>query len=70
MTRIDRGRGFVRPVIGLTAYHDQEKAQLYLRDNYLRSVLDAGGLPVLLPPSDGFSDAFLSDAGFAAEALG
>ena len=27
-------------------------------------------LPALLPPSDGFSDIFLSDFGFAAEALG
>ena len=47
----------MRPVIGLTAYHDQEKAQLYLRDNYLRSVLDAGGLPVLLPQIDTKADA-------------
>ena len=38
----------MRPFIGVTPSHDEEKAQLYLRENYLSSLSDAGGFPVIL----------------------
>ena len=38
----------MRPLIGITPSHDEEKAQLYIRENYLSSVSDAGGFPVIL----------------------
>ena len=39
----------MKPLIGVTAYHNTGEKTLYLRENYLNSVLQAGGLPVLLP---------------------
>ena len=39
----------MKPLIGMTAYHNMAESTLYLRENYLTSVLSAGGLPVLLP---------------------
>lgn len=39
----------MKPIIGVTAYHNTSEKTLYLRENYLSSVLQAGGLPVLLP---------------------
>ncbi len=38
-----------RPLIGVSGSHDVERRQLYIRENYMESVLRAGGLPVLLP---------------------
>lgn len=39
-----------KPLIGLTASHDQKKSSLALRLNYTESVSRAGGIPVILPP--------------------
>lgn len=38
-----------RPIIGISGSHNVEEHQLFLRENYMESVLRAGGLPVLLP---------------------
>ena len=38
-----------RPLIGISGSHNVQDRQLFLRENYMQSVLDAGGLPVLLP---------------------
>lgn len=38
-----------RPLIGISGSHNVEERQLFLRENYMQSVLDAGGIPVLLP---------------------
>ena len=38
-----------RPIIGISGSHNIEEHQLFLRENYMESVLRAGGLPVLLP---------------------
>lgn len=37
------------PVIGVSGSHNIEGKYLFLRENYLNSVIRAGGLPVLLP---------------------
>ena len=37
-----------RPIIGLTAYHDRERATIYLRENYLSAVSYTGGLPFII----------------------
>ena len=42
----------MRPWIGVTASHDAEKEQLYLRENYLSSLSNAGALPVILQQTD------------------
>ena len=42
----------MRPLIGVTPSHDAEKAQLYVRENYLSAVSDAGGYPVVLQQTD------------------
>ena len=39
----------MRPLIGITASHNEENCQVYLRENYAQAVLNAGGLPVILP---------------------
>ena len=39
----------MRPIIALTPSHDAEKSQFFLRENYSEAVLQAGGLPVVLP---------------------
>ena len=38
-----------RPFIGISATYLMEKQQILLRDTYTNAVLEAGGLPVLLP---------------------
>ena len=38
-----------RPLIGVSGSHNVPEKQLFVRENYLQSVLRAGGLPVLLP---------------------
>ena len=38
-----------RPIIGISGSHSIGEHQLFLRENYMESVLRAGGLPVLLP---------------------
>ena len=38
-----------RPIIGISGSHNVEDHQLFIRENYMESVLRAGGLPVLLP---------------------
>ena len=38
-----------RPLIGVCGSHNVEALQLFVRENYLQSVIAAGGLPVLLP---------------------
>ncbi len=38
-----------RPLIGISGSHNAQERQLFLRENYMQSVLDAGGIPVLLP---------------------
>ena len=38
-----------RPMIGISGSHNVEEHQLFIRENYMESVLRAGGLPVLLP---------------------
>ena len=38
-----------RPIIGISGSHNVADHQLFLRENYMESVLRAGGLPVLLP---------------------
>lgn len=39
----------MRPLIGISGSHNVRDCQLFVRENYLQSVLNAGGLPVLLP---------------------
>lgn len=39
----------MRPVIGVCASHDTEKKTFFVRENYMESIMRAGGLPVLLP---------------------
>ena len=38
-----------RPLIGVSGSHNIADRQLFVRENYLQSVIDAGGLPFLLP---------------------
>lgn len=38
-----------RPIIGISGSHNVTEHQLFIRENYMESVLRAGGLPVLLP---------------------
>lgn len=38
-----------RPLIGISGSHNVPERQLFVRENYMESVLRAGGLPVLLP---------------------
>lgn len=38
-----------RPIIGICGSHNVSDRQLFIRENYMQSVLRAGGLPVLLP---------------------
>lgn len=38
-----------RPLIGMSGSRNQEARHLFLRENYMESVLTAGGLPFLLP---------------------
>lgn len=38
-----------RPVIGICGSHNVAERQLFIRENYMQSVLRAGGLPVMLP---------------------
>lgn len=41
------------PIIGITPAYDSENGRLFLRPPYLEAVLDAGGLPVILPLAAG-----------------
>jgi putative glutamine amidotransferase len=48
----------MKPIIGITASHTREKKNL-LNDSYVRAVLHAGGLPVILPavlPDEDFAE--------------
>lgn len=38
-----------RPIIGISGSRSKEERHLFIRENYMESVLRAGGLPVLLP---------------------
>lgn len=38
-----------RPIIGISGSRNVEEKHLFIRENYMESVLRAGGLPVLLP---------------------
>ena len=42
----------MKPRIGVTSSHEADKAQLYIRENYLSSLLDAGMLPMVLPETN------------------
>ena len=52
-----------RPLIGISGSHNVQDRQLFLRENYMQSVLDAGGLPVLLPQTgdEGIAAALLDE---------
>ncbi|MBR5225655.1 MAG: gamma-glutamyl-gamma-aminobutyrate hydrolase family protein [Clostridia bacterium] len=39
----------MRPIIGIAASYSIEKQQILLRDTYTNAVLQAGGMPVILP---------------------
>lgn len=41
-----------RPVIGVSGSHNVTDRQFFVRENYMESVLRAGGIPVLLPEID------------------
>ena len=38
-----------RPLIGISGSHNVADRQMFVRENYMQSVLRAGGIPVLLP---------------------
>lgn len=38
-----------RPIIGISGSHNVADRQMFVRENYMQSVLRAGGIPVLLP---------------------
>lgn len=38
-----------KPVIGITPSHNTENDDISLRPTYLRAILAAGGVPVVLP---------------------
>ncbi len=38
-----------RPLIGVSGSHDGEKRTVFVRENYMDSIINAGGIPVLLP---------------------
>lgn len=38
-----------RPVIGISGSHNAAESRLFIHENYIRTILKAGGLPVLLP---------------------
>ena len=37
------------PIIGISGSHNVADRQMFVRENYMQSVLRAGGIPVLLP---------------------
>ncbi len=39
----------IHPIIGISGSHNIADRQLFVRENYMQSVLRAGGIPVLLP---------------------
>ena len=45
-----------KPVIGITPSHNTENDDISLRPTYLRAVLAAGGIPVVLPLEAGNED--------------
>lgn len=45
-----------KPIIGLTPLYDFEKETLWMRQNYLRAVIAAGGIPLVLPLIDDKND--------------
>ncbi len=48
---LEQGRGQARPLIGITCAHDQSQ-RLFVRQEYVDAVLQAGGIPLLLPALD------------------
>ena len=46
-----------KPIIGITPSHNTENDDISLRPTYLRAVMAAGGLPVVLPLETGADDA-------------
>jgi len=38
-----------KPIIGVTPMYDYEKNMTFIRQGYMESILEAGGLPILLP---------------------
>ncbi|MDD3852589.1 MAG: type 1 glutamine amidotransferase [Syntrophomonadaceae bacterium] len=42
----------MHPIIGITCSKNCQDSSYYLKDYYITSVQQAGGIPVLLPPSD------------------
>ena len=45
-----------KPVIGLTPLYDIEQDRLWMRPNYLRAVIESGGVPLVLPLIDDQAD--------------
>ena len=45
-----------KPVIGITPSHNTENDDISLRPTYLRAILAAGGVPVVLPLEAGDDD--------------
>lgn len=45
-----------KPMIGLTPYYNIETREPYMRPAYLKAILAAGGIPVILPPEGTISD--------------
>ena len=42
----------LQPIIGVSGSHNEKDRQLYIRENYMQSVLNAGAIPVLLPETE------------------
>lgn len=49
----------MRPLIGITSAHVEEEISTYPRQYYVDCVLQAGGLPILLPVVSGMADLYL-----------
>ncbi len=45
-----------KPIIGLTPLYDIENQKLWMRPNYLRAIIAAGGVPLVLPLIDDKTD--------------
>lgn len=41
---------YKRPLIGITAWHDYDNGNTYIKKGYIEGVIKAGGIPILLPP--------------------
>lgn len=45
-----------KPIIGITALYDSERDSLWMLPGYTEGIRRAGGVPVLLPPTDNTAD--------------